>query len=70
MPRKINKKDLKDYLKDNGGDLVMLTDGNYNIRKDGRSRNIGRPDSGGRWSAYQLTRAWGQACGIPKPRWL
>ena len=64
---KVKKKDLKKYVEKHGGELVRLKDGNYDIRRRDRSRNIGKPDSSGKWARSQLERAWGDATGIKKP---
>ncbi|MFC5047400.1 hypothetical protein ACFSTE_07265 [Aquimarina hainanensis] len=67
---KVKKSDLQEYVEDQGGSLVKLTNGNYNIRKGDKSINIGKPDSSNKWAEAQLRRAWGDATGIPKPDWL
>jgi len=68
--RKVKVKEIQKYVEEQGGTLVRLTNGNYNIRSGGRSRNIGKPDSSGKWGCTQLKRAWGDSTGIAKPRWL
>ena len=67
---KIKKSELIEHVEAHGGTLVQLTNGNYNIRNGELSVNIGKPDSSNKWNAAQLTRAWGDATGIPKPDWL
>lgn len=70
MPRSVKIKDLADYIVEQGGELVQISNGNYNVRCGQKSRNIGRPNNG-RFKVYQLRRAWGElAAGIRKPRWL
>ncbi|PKQ60289.1 hypothetical protein BZG02_20025 [Labilibaculum filiforme] len=62
---KIKTKDLKIHIESHGGTLELLTNGNYDIRKNGKSVNIGKPTND-RWECPQLRRAWGDATGIPK----
>ncbi len=66
---KVKKKDLEEYVVSQGGTLVQLTNGNYNIRNGQLSVNIGKPDSSNKWESGNLIRAWGDATGIPNPRW-
>ncbi len=65
MP-KVRIRDLQDHVTQNGGQLVELTNGNFNIRGPNGSSNVGKPGSDGKWDAAQLQRAWGDATGIPK----
>jgi hypothetical protein len=66
---KVSLGDLREYVESQGGELVRLSNGNYNIRKGMKSANIGRPDGGNRWDTAQLLRAWGDATDIPRPDW-
>jgi len=66
MGAKISKSDLEKHCKANGGSLEDTKKNYFNIRKGTKSVNIGRPDTSGKWAAAQLTRAWGDASGIPK----
>ncbi len=67
MP-KIKKSDLEEYVESKGGELVKLSNGNYDIRGPNGSKNIGKPDSSNKWASAQLERALGDATGIAKPR--
>lgn len=66
---KVKMQDLEEYVQSHGGTLEKLTNGNYNIRNGLLSRNIGKPMSSNKWETAQLLRAWGDATGIPNPRW-
>lgn len=66
---KVKKKDLISYLAANAGALSNNSDGTYIIIVPAGHRNIGKPDSSNKWDSHQLTRAWGDATGIPNPRW-
>ena len=65
---KVKKKNLETYIARFGGTLVLLTNGNYDIRNGMKSVNIGKPDTNNRWEDSQLVRAWGDATDIPKPK--
>ena len=65
MP-KYKVSEVKKHVEGNGGTLEVLTNGNYNIRKGTKSINVGKPGTDSKWDAAQLTRAWGDATGIPK----
>ncbi|HZC72255.1 MAG TPA: hypothetical protein VE442_16290 [Jatrophihabitans sp.] len=60
-------REVQDHVKANGGTLVKLTNGNYDIRKGTKSANIGKPGTGTKWEDAQLQRAW-TLTGIPKLR--
>ncbi|WP_299265740.1 hypothetical protein [uncultured Psychrosphaera sp.] len=63
----VKTKDLQEYVEGHGGELVQLTNGNFNIRKGELSVNIGKPKNN-RWDDAQFRRAWGDATGIPAPQ--
>jgi hypothetical protein len=63
----VSTKDLRSYIEQHGGTLVELTNGNYDIRGPNGSANIGRPKNN-RWDTDNITRGWGDATGIPKPK--
>lgn len=65
MP-KYTVKEVKTHVESNGGTLVALTNGNYNIRKGTKSMNVGKPGTDNKWDGAQLKRAWGDATDIPK----
>ena len=64
MP-KISLRDLSNYASEHNGSLEQTSNGNYNLRGPNGSKNIGKPDSSNKWASAQLTRAWGDATGIP-----
>ncbi len=66
MP-KMRIRDVQTYVADHGGELVQLTNGNFDVRGPNGSRNVGKPGTDGKWDEAQLQRAWGDATGIPKP---
>jgi hypothetical protein len=63
---KVKIRDVKTWVEQHQGELVQLTNGNYNIRGPNGSANVGKPGTDNKWDSAQLQRAWGDATGIPK----
>ena len=59
-------KEIQTHVEGHGGSIVTITNGNYNIRKNTSSANIGKP-TGNKFDDAQLQRAWTET-GIPKMR--
>ena len=66
---KVTVKEVQRYVQQNGGSLVQLTNGNFNIRKGEKSIHVGKPGTDNKWDVSQLRRAWGDATDIPNPGW-
>ena len=57
-------KEIQTHVQAHGGTIGTITNGNYNIRKETHSANIGKP-TGSKFDDAQLQRAW-TITGIPK----
>jgi hypothetical protein len=64
----VTTREVTQYLGQHAGQLVPLTNGNYDVRGPSGSANVGKPKNN-RWDTAQFRRAWGDSTGIPKPDW-
>lgn len=64
----VTTREVQDYVAQHQGQLVQLTNGNFNVRGPNGSANVGKPKNN-RWDSAQFRRAWGDATGIPDPDW-